>query len=119
MGASQRTKGHNFERWVAKRWRDSGLCPSAKRGLSQARSGDDVPDVDGTPYWVECKAQKQPSLFAALEQAEAASDGRPALVVAKRDRDKPVVMMRLEAFEDVWFDGTVYRELEVFGERDD
>lgn len=99
MGASQRRKGNTWERVLAKRWRDSGLYPDAWRGAGQSRRGSDVPDVDGTPWWVECKVGARPNVLAGLAQAEAATDGRPALVVAKRDREAPVVCMGLEDFE--------------------
>lgn len=99
MSASQRRKGAQWERTLAKRWRDSGLYPDAWRGAGQSRRGSDVPDVDGTPWWVECKVGARPNVLAALAQAEGATDGRPPLVVAKRDREAPVVCMRLDDFE--------------------
>ena len=107
MSASQRRKGAQWERDLAARWRDAGIYPNAQRGTGQARSGADVPDVDGTPWWVECKVGKRPNLLAALKQAEAATlvarehgrGKRPAVVVAKWDGQRPVVAMRLETFE--------------------
>ena len=105
MGKRSRNKGAAYERELANRWRDSGLYPGAKRGIGQARSGGDVSDVEGTPWWVEAKCQARPNVYAALEQAEEASDGRPCLVVACRrvagqpSKASTVVAMRLETFE--------------------
>ena len=97
-GLRSRRKGATFERTIAKRFAE-GIYPDAKRGLVQARCAKEGPDVEGTPWWVECKAGKSPRLWAALAQAQAATDGRPCLVVAKRDRLAPVVLMTLEDFE--------------------
>lgn len=104
-GARSRRKGASYERELANRWRDSGLYPDAERGIGQARSGGDVPDVTGTPWWVEAKCQARPNVFAALEQAEEATDGRAPIVVACRrvagapSKASTVVAMRLEVFE--------------------
>ncbi len=70
------------------------VYPEAKRGF-QSRSGRDGCDVEGTPYWVECKHGKCVNVRAALRQALATTDGRPVLVVAKDDRTEPIVVMRL------------------------
>jgi hypothetical protein len=93
MGKSQRAKGRAFEREVA---RDlQAIYPKARRGLSQSRSGREVPDVEGAgPWWPEAKAGARPNIVAALEQAEAASDGRVPLVVAKVDRRGIIAAMR-------------------------
>jgi hypothetical protein len=56
MGKYQRTKGHNFERLVAKMFRR--WWPEARRGY-QYRDGAEAPDVVGTPFWVECKNHKK------------------------------------------------------------
>ena len=98
MSASQRTKGATWERELSARWRASGVYPDARRGIGQARSGGEVPDVDGTPWWCELKCGARPDVLGALRQGEDASDGRPVLVVVKRDRVEPVVAMRLADF---------------------
>ena len=108
MGASQRNKGHAFEREVAIAFREAlGLdATEVKRGLSQPRGGTgEEPDVvlpDSLPYWVECKVGARPNPMAAMEQArkgvaKAKSPKRP-LVVAKQDRKEPVVVMDLNEF---------------------
>ena len=98
MGASQRRKGSRWERELASRLREK-LYPDAHRGIGQARSGGEVCDVEGTPWWIEAKAGRATNVWAALRQAREATDGRPPLVVAKRDREGVVVCLALEDFE--------------------
>lgn len=87
MSRYSRTKGATFERAVANRMRE--VWPDAKRGF-QSR-GAEAPDVDGTPWWVECKADEKIAPRAALSQGRRDTDGRPVVVVLKRLR-KPWVV---------------------------
>lgn len=80
-----RRKGHAFERWCAIRLR--ALFPNARRGIGQARSGGEVADLEGTPYWVECKHQTRPNIYKAFEQA-------CAYLRKNKDTRKPVVISR-------------------------
>lgn len=108
MGASQRRKGHNFERDVVHFFRSHlGLSATeVKRGLSQPRGGTgEEPDVilpDSLRWWVECKVGARPNLLAALDQArdgiKKAGSYKMPMVVAKRDREEPVVLLELEDF---------------------
>ena len=72
------------------------------RGLGQARRGGaEVPDVvcETLPQLhVEVKRGKRPSLWAAREQArnDCAVSGRVPLVLARRDRDRWVVLIDLD-----------------------
>lgn len=107
MSKLSRDKGAAYERGLAQRWREKGIFPGAKRGLGQCRDGSDVPDVDGTPLWVEAKDRvKHSSPIVYLKQAEEAAkkrgDPRPCIAVAhypKTGQDDAVVMMRLSVFE--------------------
>lgn len=102
-GAGCRSKGHAWEREVAGVLRS--VFKGAKRGLSQTRDGSDVPDVDGTPFWIECKVGRRTNPRAALQQAglaslefhESALDAplRPPVAVCKDDRAEPFVTMAL------------------------
>lgn len=101
MGKSQRTKGHAFERAIAARLR--GVYPHSRRGL-QSRDGSNAPDVDGTPWWIECKKGKAPSAYGAIAQADAATDGRPVIAVLSRDpcaQGDELVVMRWTTFIDL------------------
>lgn len=98
MSSYQRTKGHNFERWVAKALRP--VFPNASRGF-QTRGGTvEELDIEGTPFAIECKVGAQPNIRAAMKQVtEAHPQGTP-VVVTKRTREEVLVTMR---FDD-WFD---------------
>ena len=103
MGKSQRTKGHNFERWVARELRD--IWPDSRRGLDQTQEGL-APDVDGTPYYIECKVGKRPPtpekvLFQAVVAANKAKDARPAVGICRRDGQRPYVVMDLQDWKDL------------------
>lgn len=93
-GRRSRNKGASFERRVAAMFKL--VWPDALRGIGQARSASEVPDVDGTPLWVECKKRKgNPDIPAALKQARAATDGRPVVAVTAKDFEEPLVTMYL------------------------
>lgn len=94
MARLSRTKGRAFERAIAAKLRPL-FGARIKRGY-QARDGRAAPDVDGSPFWIECKHGKAVSVRAALAQGMAATDGRPVVVVAKDHgaRDA-IVCMRL------------------------
>lgn len=100
MGAMSRRKGAVFERQMANVF--AILFPDAKRGIGQSRWGGEVPDVDGTPFWPECKRGNSTTAAAALKQAteaKAKSTGRgPALAVVRRDRERIIASMYLEDF---------------------
>lgn len=99
MSASSRRKGHDYERALAATLRS--VWPEARRGISQTRDGSDVPDVEGTPYWVEAKRGKRVAIRAAYDQAVEAADGRPPVVVSREDRSPPLVTMGLEDWLDL------------------
>lgn len=51
-------KGHNFTAWVARSIRH--IWPDAKRAIQDRGAvSDGVPDIIGTPYWIECKRYKK------------------------------------------------------------
>lgn len=95
-GRGRRRKGQRGEREFGDRLKT--LYPDARRG-AQSRSGRDACDVEGTPFWVECKTLARIAAFRHLEQAERDSDGRPALVRLREDGD-PVgaVLVREDDF---------------------
>ena len=104
MGKSQRTKGHNYERELARVFREVMPGADAKRGL-QSRGGGEVPDVDIPYFWIEAKRGKKPNPRAALQQAigDAAEsqngDGQKVPVaVIRDDHQEAFVAMRLSDF---------------------
>jgi len=72
-GRRSKQKGASYERNVAHAFK--AVWPHARRGIGQARAGGDVPDVQGTPYWVEAKHRKQVSITGAMRQAVEAMAG--------------------------------------------
>jgi hypothetical protein len=90
LGKMKRRKGSSYEREIATMLKV--LWPEARRGIGQARNAGEVPDVDGTPYWVEAKNHKRaPNVHAAYAQAIEAQAGkpskRPVLVVSRKTGD--------------------------------
>lgn len=96
-GKHSRTKGHNFERLIARELQD--IYPDAKRGLKQTRQGDEEADVEGTPFWIECKKHRRVSLQKAWEQAVKDCDDRGPIVVHQDDRGPRLVTMEWETFK--------------------
>lgn len=92
-GAASRRKGHNFEREIARDLRKI-FGEDVGRGIQTRTGTREVPDVDGTPWFIECKCGKQTNIKAALRQAAEATEGRPPVAICKDDRTEPVVAMR-------------------------
>ena len=110
----QRQKGHTFERWFARWFREAWahLKAEAKRGWQSRHGGKEEADVEtslnGEPlplHWELCHA-KAPSVWAKYEQAVAdKEDHETPIVVVKRNRGQPMVFMSLEDFSeflDAW-----------------
>jgi len=77
MGKSQRRKGHNWEREVAKRLRNLGL--DARRNVTETQTGNTgdvhVCDAQGDMLMcVQCKNMKSPSIWKAMEEAIEAAE---------------------------------------------
>jgi len=103
IGKLSRRKGKVFEQFVSRELR-AIFGGGIKRGW-QAREGADAPDVDGSPYWVECKHHQRVNIQAAVLQAAQAvadaHDSRPVVVVSKDNRTEPLVTMLLPAWLDL------------------
>ncbi len=102
MGKMSRNKGASFEREIAKVMR--AVWPDARRGGGDQAGPMGRPDVDGTPYWIECKRYANVTraiVKGAHQQAQDAAirarDSRPVLVVTRSDR-RPAVAH----FEVLW-----------------
>ena len=97
MGKRSRDKGANWERKVAKIL--ANIWPEARRNLSQSRSARrEGGDILGTPFHVECKAEKRVDVNAAWRQAQRDADlsGPLPLVViliCKSDNLPPFVVL--------------------------
>ena len=98
MGKMSRTKGHAFERFVARLLRVS--FPDARRGKQY--TGGREADVEGTPFRIECKRLAAATLGdveRAIDQGEGDahehSDDRPVVAIHRSDRRQALVTMKL------------------------
>jgi hypothetical protein len=74
------------------------VFPEARRG-SQFKERGKQADVEGTPFWIECKKRKgYPGVLAALAQSEADTDGRLPIAITMQDRTAPIVSLYLRDF---------------------
>lgn len=64
-GRRNRRAGNAFQCQIARDLK--ALYPEARRGL-QSRDGSEFADVEGTPWWVECKYHASIAVFRFLEQ---------------------------------------------------
>lgn len=123
MGKSQRVKGHSFERWVARWFRDKGY--EAERNLEYAAGvGIDVVawrelktvtfdtkvskpkkilfGAKGKTHLktIQCKVGQQvpKTIYKWFDEIQNSPNETPLLIV-KRDRKKPLVVMSLEDYE--------------------
>lgn len=71
-GRQARRKGAEYERVVASVLQK--LWPRARRSIGQARQGHEVPDVQGTPFWVECSKGSSIAIMLKMRQALAARE---------------------------------------------
>jgi hypothetical protein len=110
-GKGCRDKGHTYERGIAiffRKW-----WKAAKRGLQTRGGTAEAPDVDGTPWYVECKFTKGAyNPVRALEQARdgryheedgkrVLRDKRPPLAVCKTNRKPTTVTLYLSDFSEM------------------
>jgi hypothetical protein len=99
VGRRSRQKGAQGERDVANELRV--IYPDAARGgllQTQYGRGSNACDVEHTPWWVEVKRGARPNIQGAFEQATSETDGRPPLVVSRKDRSVWLATMSLERF---------------------
>lgn len=95
-GKSSRTKGHSFERAVAKWFRDRGI--PAKRGWQSRGGGKEEADVIiDAPYHVECKAMARSAVYSHIDQAARdCPEGKTPVVIMKADRRPWLAIMNAE-----------------------
>lgn len=100
MGMKSKRKGAAGELELARYLEGRGY--PAHRGR-QYSGGPDSPDIicPTLPVFVECKRIEKLSLYPALEQAQADTDGRPPAVFHRRNRKRWVVALYLDDFLDL------------------
>ena len=107
-GRAARRKGHDWERQLARLFKEVMPDAQVRRGL-QYRSGEEAPDVELPCFFIEAKRHKRTNIKAALKQAaDNAPGGRWPLAVCKDDRQPALVAMLLEDFLELveqWWQG--------------
>ena len=102
--SSAKAKGRNLQKWV----RDiilekfSGLEPDDVRSTSMGAGGEDVQLSPAArkhfPFSVECKNVEKLNVWGAYEQAEANSGDHEPILIMKKNRKKPLIVIDAEAF---------------------
>ena len=101
---SAKGKGRRLQQWV----RDiilekfSGLEPDDVRSTSMGAGGEDVQLSPAArkhfPYSVECKNTEALNVWKAYEQAQANCGDYEPILVMKKNRKKPLIVIDAEAF---------------------
>ncbi len=100
-GKTSRTKGHSFERWVAVQLRE--IYPEARRHLEYHAQDARGCDIDGVGrYLIQCKRKKGSVPMSAIEEVQLGDDaklmGSVPVLIAKSDRQAPLVVLPFEEF---------------------
>ena len=81
------------------------LEPDDVRSTSMGAGGEDLQLSPAArrkfPYSVECKNVEKLNVWGAYEQAEANSGDHEPLLIMKKNRKKPLVVIDLEAFVEL------------------
>ena len=103
QGRRNRRRGHDFERWVVRFFKERGWKASRR---DQSRGGEYNPDVKFYEYPLEdfhfeLKRLKRQALLKYWEQAVSDARGREPVVVWKADEYEPMVTFSLTKFEEM------------------
>ena len=101
---SAKAKGRKLQQWVRdlilETW--NSLEPDDVRSTSMGAGGEDVQLSPAArrhfPFSVECKSVEKLNVWGAYEQACENSGGHEPLLVMKKNRKKPLIVMDAEAF---------------------
>jgi len=95
-GRHARTKGHSFERKLAKDFRDRDIFPDAKRHLEMQKEEAKGYDLDNTgPYRIQCKRHKKYAPITAIEEVQCL-EGEIPVLVTKPDNKPAVAVLPLD-----------------------
>ena len=101
---SAKAKGRKLQQWVRDILLEAfpSLEPDDVRSTSMGAGGEDVQLSPAArrlfPYSVECKSVEKLNVWGAYEQAEANSGEHEPILIMKKNRKKPLVVMDAEAF---------------------
>ena len=104
--SSAKSKGRRLQKWFADLLIDRlELSPEDLESRPMGSQGEDI--ILGIqsrldfPYSVECKNQEAVNVWKAYDQAESNSSKYEPLVVIKRNRSKPLVVLDSEHFVEL------------------
>ena len=103
---SAKAKGRKLQQWTRDRLVESlDIHPEAIKSTSMGAGGEDVIMARAArekfPYSIECKNQEKINIWSAYEQAAQNSGDYTPLVVVKRNRSKPLILIDAETFIDL------------------
>ena len=101
--ASAKAKGRNLQKKVRELLIEKlDIHPEDIESRSMGASGEDLIMARAArekfPYSIECKNQEKVNVWSAYDQAESNSGNYEPLVVIKRNRQKPLVVLDAEYF---------------------
>lgn len=100
MGASQRTKGHSFERRVAQWLREKLVLGDFWRNVSETQQGNSGDVRDRSSRWplvIQTKHGASPSPWNAMKEAEeASSTSELPVAIVRRNGGETLVILRPE-----------------------
>ena len=103
---SAKAKGRKLQQWTRDRLVESlNIHPEDIKSTSMGAGGEDVIMARAArkkfPYSIECKNQEKINIWSAYEQAAQNSGDYTPLVVLKRNRSKPLILIDAETFIDL------------------
>lgn len=104
--SSAKAKGRNLQKWVVDQLVEHlDADPEDLESRPMGSQGEDVIMGKMTrqmfPYSVECKNVEKLNVWAAYEQADANSGNYEPILVMKKNRKKPLIVMDAEAFMEL------------------
>lgn len=100
---SAKNKGRVLQKWVVEKLiEEYNIHPEDIKSCSMGAGGEDIVMARAArekfPFSVECKNVERLNVWEAYEQACANSNGYEPIVVMKKNRKKPLVVMDAEEF---------------------
>jgi hypothetical protein len=100
---SAKAKGRKLQQWVRdKLIEEFDIHPEDIKSTSMGAGGEDVTMARAArqkfPFSIECKSVERLNVWDAYDQACANAGGYEPLVVMKKNRKKPLVVMDAESF---------------------
>jgi hypothetical protein len=107
--SSAKAKGRKLQQWFVNVLIDTlGLDKEDLESRPMGSQGEDIilgkQSRDKFPYSIECKNQEAVNVWKAYAQAEENCKGYEPLVVIKRNRSKPLVLVDAEHFVSIFKD---------------